>query len=148
MSQIHHQVSTHLSICETSSKHRICIHHSPFFYGFHIIFFQYHQNYTSLHTVCTPSLPSCWGWGWGGKHPTKFSSRVGCLIGSQFFEQGVAGKEGGGFFQGRCSFYIKNNIKPEIFPRPLLFFWRGGSKFWLPLQEGEQYEKLKKGVEV
>ena len=90
-----------------------------------ILFFSNITKITQAFTQCAPppSLPAGGGGGGGGgKHPTKFSSRVGCLIGSQFFEQGVAGKEGGGFFQGRCSFYIKNKIKPEIFPRPLLFF--------------------------
>ena len=41
--------------------------------------------------------------------PTKFSKRVG-LTGPQLLE-GVAGKEGGDFFQGRggCNFHIKIN---------------------------------------
>ena len=28
---------------------------------------------------------------------------------------GVAGKEGGDFFQGGCDFHIKNKLKSEIF---------------------------------
>ena len=31
------------------------------------------------------------------------------------FQRGVAGKEGGNFFQGVCNFYIKNKLKSEIF---------------------------------
>ena len=45
--------------------------------------------------------------------PTKFSKRVG-LTGPQLLE-GVAGKEGGDFFQGGCNFHIKNKLKSEIF---------------------------------
>ena len=42
---------------------------------------------------------------------TKFSKRRG-LTGSQ---RVVAGKDRGDFFQGGCSFYIKNKLKSEIF---------------------------------
>ena len=31
------------------------------------------------------------------------------------FERGVAGKEGGSFFQGGLQFYKKTQLKPEIF---------------------------------
>ena len=44
----------------------------------------------------------------------NFKKRGG-LTGSQFL-QGVAGKKWGDFFQGGgCSFYIKNELKSEIF---------------------------------
>ena len=45
--------------------------------------------------------------------PTKYSKRMG-LTGPQLLE-GVAGKEGGDFFQGGCNFHIKNKLKSEIF---------------------------------
>ena len=51
---------------------------------------------------------------WGVEPPTKFSERGGgSLTGSQFLV-GVAGKEGLTFFR-LCNFYIKNNLKSEIF---------------------------------
>ena len=47
--------------------------------------------------------------------PTKFSKKTGRgLTGSQLLE-GAVGKEVGDFFHGGCSFYIKNNLKSEIF---------------------------------
>ena len=51
----------------------------------------------------------------GVKTPTKFS-KWGTFTGPQHLE-GVAGKEGGEFFQGGggCSFYIQNKPKSEIF---------------------------------
>ena len=45
--------------------------------------------------------------------PTKFSKRGG-LTGPQLLE-GVAGKEGGEFFQGGLQFSHKNKLKSEIF---------------------------------
>ena len=42
-----------------------------------------------------------------------FQKRRG-LTGPQLLE-GVAGKEGGDFFQGGCNFHIKNKLKSEIF---------------------------------
>ena len=45
--------------------------------------------------------------------PTKFSKRGG-LAGTQLLE-GVAGKEGGDFFQGGLQFSHKNKLKSEIF---------------------------------
>ena len=54
-----------------------------------------------IYIVCTPLSVRVRGWdgGWGVvEPPTKFSER-GVLTGRQLLE-GVAGKEGGGFFQG------------------------------------------------
>ena len=51
--------------------------------------------------------------GEGGEPPTKFS-KSGGLAGPKFLER-VAGKEEGDFFQGGCSFYIKNELKSKIF---------------------------------
>ena len=51
----------------------------------------------------------------GGVEPaTKFSTRVGSLEGSLYFE-GVARKEVGDLFQGVVVFYVKNKLKSEIF---------------------------------
>ena len=64
-----------------------------------------------LHSV-HPSSLSAGGRGDGWFEPsTKFSKRRG-LTGSQ---RVVAGKDRGDFFQGGCSFYIKNKLKSEIF---------------------------------
>ena len=60
--------------------------------------------------VGTPHLSAGGG---GVETPTKFSKRGG-LTGPQLLE-GVAGKEGGDFFQGGCNFHIKNKLKSEIF---------------------------------
>ena len=53
--------------------------------------------------MCTPS-PFCWGGG-GVEPPTKYSKRGG-LTRPQLLE-GVAGKEGGDFFQGELQFLHK-----------------------------------------
>ena len=59
-------------------------------------------------------LPAGGGGGWGGGEPkTKLSKGRG-LKGSQSLK-GDCWKRGGDFFQGGCSFYIKNKLKPEIF---------------------------------
>ena len=64
--------------------------------------------------VCTPSLfCRSWGAGVGVESLTKFSKRGG-LSGSQFLEGGYW-ERGGDFFQGGCSFNIKNKLKSEIF---------------------------------
>ena len=47
------------------------------------------------------------------KLPTKLSKR-GALTRPEFLE-GLAGKEARDFFQGGCSFYVKNKLKSEIF---------------------------------
>ena len=53
------------------------------------------------------------GGGEGIEPPTKYSKRE-ALIWSQFLE-GAARKEGGDFFRGGCTFYIKIKLKYEIF---------------------------------
>ena len=64
------------------------------------------------HSVHLP--PQCRkGGGGGGEPPTKFSKKGG-LTGPWLLE-GVAGKEGGDFFQVGCNFHIKNKLKSEIF---------------------------------
>ena len=63
-----------------------------------------------LHSV-HPSSFSAGGGGVWFEPSTKFSKRRG-LTGSQ---RVVAGKDRGDFFQGGCSFYIKNKLKFEIF---------------------------------
>ena len=51
----------------------------------------------------------------GVEPPTKFSKRGGGgLTGPQLLK-GVAGKEGGDFFQGGCNFHISNKLKSETF---------------------------------
>ena len=60
--------------------------------------------------MCTPPPFLLGGEGWF-EPSTKFSKRRG-LTGSQ---RVVAGKDKGAFFQGGCSFYIKNKQKYEIF---------------------------------
>ena len=68
-------------------------------------------NLHPLHSVHPLPLSA----GGGVESPTKYSKRGGGLVESQFLE-GVAGKEGDDFFQGKgCSFYIKNKLKSEIF---------------------------------
>ena len=47
-------------------------------------------------------------------HPLPLSAVAGWLSLLQFLE-GVAGKEGGNIFQWGCSFYIKNQLKSEMF---------------------------------
>ena len=56
--------------------------------------------------MCTPS-PFLLGWDGGVvEPPTKFSKRGGGLTRPQLL-QGVAGKEGGDFFQGELQFSYK-----------------------------------------
>ena len=55
--------------------------------------------------VCTP-LPLSVGGGRGLSFQPIFEKGVGALTGSQFLE-GVAGKEGGDFLQGRLQFLHK-----------------------------------------
>ena len=62
-----------------------------------------------IHTKHPPP-PFCWG---EIETPTKFS-KSGGLTGCQFLEGGCWEKAGY-FFQGGCSFYIKNKLKSEIF---------------------------------
>ena len=44
----------------------------------------------------------------------NFEKGRGSLTGPQLL-QGVTGKEGDAFFQGGCTFHIKNELKSEIF---------------------------------
>ena len=60
-------------------------------------------------SYCAPTLSAG-----GFELATKFPKKGG-LTRPQLFE-GVAGKEGSTFFQGRgCNFQIKNKLKTEIF---------------------------------
>ena len=59
----------------------------------------------SIYTVCT--LPFLLGWGGVGVGVWGFT-------GSQSWEGGCC-ERGGDFFQGGCSFFIKNKLKSEIF---------------------------------
>ena len=63
----------------------------------------------SVTIVCT--LPPFWGWGGVGVEPrTKFSKGRGVWEGFNFWRV-FARKKGGAFFQGGCTFYIKNKLK-------------------------------------
>ena len=60
--------------------------------------------------ACTPALSAG-----GVEHPTQFSKMGGGdLTGPQFLEEGCW-ERGGDFFQGGCNFYIKNELRSEIF---------------------------------
>ena len=59
-------------------------------------------------------------WGGGGVEPwTKFSKSLcwgeGGGLGRISIFRGGCWERGGDFFQGGCSFYIKNKLKSEIF---------------------------------
>ena len=53
------------------------------------------------------------GGGGGGEAPTQCSKKGG-LTGPQFLER-VTGKEWITFFKGGCNFYMKENLKSDIF---------------------------------
>ena len=73
----------------------------------------YLSSYIYQGKHCRASVEPNQGGGGGGEPPTKFS-KSGGLAGPKFLER-VAGKEEGDFFQGGCSFYIKNELKSKIF---------------------------------
>ena len=57
-----------------------------------------------LGCVCSSEMDLKW----------NFEKEEGGLTGPQLLE-GVTGKEGSAFFQGGCTFHIKNKLKSEIF---------------------------------
>ena len=65
-----------------------------------------------IHNIVGTPSPFCRGGGRGWDSNQVF--KKGGLTGPQLLE-GVAGKEGGDFFQGGCNFHIKNKLKSEIF---------------------------------
>ena len=69
-----------------------------------------HEQYH--HSVHLP--PFCRGGGGGLSLQPNFQKGGGGLIGPQLSEGGCW-ERGGDFFQGGCSFHIKNKLKSEIF---------------------------------